>query len=142
MSTNATASAVIPLDIEKVWANVRDFTFPGTMLQIDLVILGYLIKLELTEKLSLCIILVGKLISTIDACEMQDGANPHTVGGFRSMKWKTGESRVDRLLELSDQYRKITWEMIHAEPQAESSAAITTVRLFRITEVNHTLIQW
>ncbi len=52
MSTNATASAVIPLDIEKVWANVRDFTFPGTMLQIDLVILGYLIKLELTEKLS------------------------------------------------------------------------------------------
>jgi len=112
MSTHAFASAVFPVPIEKVWIEIRDFTFPG------------------------------KLISTIQSCGMEDKADCHTVGATRVMKWKSGESRTDRLLELSDQFRYITWELTHAEPATETAAAITTVRCHRITESNHTLVSW
>ena len=68
--------------------------------------------------------------------------SPFAVGAVRTLKWKTGESRKDRLLELSDQYRRITWELIEADPPTEASAAISSVKLYRITETNHTLVEW
>lgn len=58
------------------------------------------------------------------------------------MKWKTGETRKDLLIALSDQYRKITWELIESNPDSETAAAITTVRCYRITETNQTLVEW
>ena len=42
------------------------------------------------------------------------------------MKWKSGESRRDRLIELSDQHYRIVWEIIDSEPISEVTAAITT----------------
>ena len=73
---------------------------------------------------------------------MEENASPFTVGAVRSIQWKTGEVRKDRLLELSDQYRKITWELIDSNHPTEASAAITSIRLHRITEQNHTLVEW
>jgi hypothetical protein len=81
MATRAQASAVFPLPIEKVWGELRDFTFPK------------------------------KYISSVEVCVIEDNKSADSVGCVRSMKWKSGESRKDKLLELSDQYRKITWEV-------------------------------
>jgi len=112
MSTRAVSSAVFPLPIDKVWAQLRDFTFPG------------------------------RLISTIESCVMEEHKSPESVGAVRVTKWKTGETRKDRLIALSDQYRNVTWELIEAHPETESLAAISTVRCIRITENNHTLVEW
>jgi len=112
MSTRAVASAVFPHSVEKVWAQLRDFTFPG------------------------------RLISTIESCHTEDNKSPDSVGACRVTKWKTGEIRKDRLIALSDQYRHLTWEMVEAYPDTESLAAITTIRLVRVTEENHTLVEW
>lgn len=112
MATRAVASAVFPLPIEKVWAELRDFTFPK------------------------------KYISEVSSCVIEDAKSPEAVGCVRTMKWKSGGSRKDKLLELSDQYRKITWEMVESDPIAEASASISSLRLYRVTEQNHTLVEW
>jgi len=112
MATRAFASAVFPFPIEKVWAEIRNFTFPA------------------------------KLITTIESCTIENGVTPNTVGAIRVIKWKTGEVRKDQLLELSDLYRTITWELIEAQPEPEHSASISTIKLYRISEHNHTLVEW
>eukprot|EP01118_Nematostelium_gracile_P019867 TRINITY_DN93_c0_g1_i1.p1 TRINITY_DN93_c0_g1~~TRINITY_DN93_c0_g1_i1.p1 ORF type:complete len:146 (+),score=31.59 TRINITY_DN93_c0_g1_i1:316-753(+) len=112
MSTRAFASAVFPLPVEKVWAEIRNFTFPA------------------------------KLIPTIESCTMEGNASPNTVGAVRVLKWKTGETRKDQLLELSDQYRTITWELIESTPESEHTASISSIKLYRISEHNHTLVEW
>jgi hypothetical protein len=40
------------------------------------------------------------------------------------------------------QFRRITWELIESEQPTEASAAITTIRCFRITETNGTFVEW
>eukprot|EP01111_Echinosteliopsis_oligospora_P014125 TRINITY_DN524_c0_g1_i1.p1 TRINITY_DN524_c0_g1~~TRINITY_DN524_c0_g1_i1.p1 ORF type:complete len:161 (+),score=31.60 TRINITY_DN524_c0_g1_i1:43-483(+) len=112
MATRAVASAVFPTPIEKVWKEFRDFTFPG------------------------------KHISTIASCTMEDNMPPTAVGAVRTLKWKTGESRKHRLLELSDQHYRIVWELIEADPPTEVSGSISTLSLYRVTETNQTLVQW
>jgi len=112
MSTRAVASAVFPLPIEVVWNNIRDFTFPA------------------------------RLIPTIESCTTEDHKSSDSVGAVRVTKWKSGETRKDKLLELSDQYQRLTWEMIDSEPVAEVTAQITTLKLHRITENNQTLVEW
>jgi len=113
MATRAAASAVFPIPVEKVWSAVRDFTFPGKLLP-----------------------------SVIASAKIVQGASAFEVGAVREVKWKSGEVKKQRLIELSDQYRRITWETIEAEPPTETSAAITTVKLVRITETNGTLVEW
>lgn len=97
MATRAVASAVFPLPIEKVWKELRDFTFPG------------------------------KYFSTIQEAKMEDGVPPTTVGAIRTLVWKTGETRYGytapafiitphfrkhRLIEVSDQHYRLVWELV------------------------------
>eukprot|EP01112_Ceratiomyxa_fruticulosa_P013912 TRINITY_DN3943_c0_g1_i1.p1 TRINITY_DN3943_c0_g1~~TRINITY_DN3943_c0_g1_i1.p1 ORF type:complete len:146 (-),score=35.26 TRINITY_DN3943_c0_g1_i1:718-1155(-) len=110
MSTHAKASAVIPLPIEKVWEQLRQFDFP-------------------------------KLFSTIDKVELH-GGSPVTLGVVRTLKWKTGETVSQSLIELSDQNYRSSWELVAAEPPSEVTGAITTLTLHRITETNQTLARW
>jgi len=112
MSTTATASAVFPHNIETVWHAVRDFTFPG------------------------------KYMSPVESVHMLENKSPFEIGGVRHMKWKTGEEQKQRLIGLTDQFYTVTWETIEANHESESSAKISTIKLFRITENDHTLVQW
>eukprot|EP00003_Mantamonas_plastica_P012974 TRINITY_DN22953_c0_g1_i1.p1 TRINITY_DN22953_c0_g1~~TRINITY_DN22953_c0_g1_i1.p1 ORF type:complete len:152 (-),score=38.35 TRINITY_DN22953_c0_g1_i1:37-492(-) len=113
MSTRATASAIFPLPIDTVWAELRKFTFPGD------------------------------LISTVDTCTMEDGAGKTEVGAIRTLGWKeSGATRSQRLIELSDQHYRSSWELVAAEPVVEVSAVITTLSLYRVTETNETLVEW
>jgi len=112
MATRAVASAVLPYSVDKVWNTFRDFTFPG------------------------------RFFSTVSSCSVESNQSPFTVGATRVLKYATGEQRKDRLLELRDKYHRVTREMIESDPIAESAAAITTIKLYRITEQNHTLVEW
>jgi len=112
MATRAVASAVFPQPIEKVWKELRDFTFPA------------------------------RYFATINEASIDDGLPPTAVGAVRTLVWKTGETRKHRLIELSDQHFRLVWELVEAEPATEVSAHITTLSLHRVTETNHTLVQW
>eukprot|EP01133_Synstelium_polycarpum_P010590 gene10590-12322_t len=112
MSTRAFASSVIPVPVEKVWKVLREFTFPS------------------------------QVLSTIECATMEDGASPCCVGGVRVLKWKTGEIRKSRLLELSDINNTIIWEVIESNPPSEVTATLNSIRLHRVADTNQTLITW
>jgi len=73
MSTQAKASTVISLPISEVWKSLRDFTFPEKLLK-----------------------------THIESCTMENSSSSHEVGGLRTIKWKSGDIRTDRLLCLDD----------------------------------------
>ncbi|GAM24550.1 hypothetical protein SAMD00019534_077250 [Acytostelium subglobosum LB1] len=112
MSTRSVASSIIAAPTEKVWSVIRDFTFPS------------------------------KVISTIESAVMDDNASPTSVGAVRTLKWKTGEIRKHRLLELSDISLTVVWEVIESNPPTEVTATISSIRLHRISDTNQTLITW
>eukprot|EP00029_Vermamoeba_vermiformis_P004706 TRINITY_DN152_c0_g1_i1.p2 TRINITY_DN152_c0_g1~~TRINITY_DN152_c0_g1_i1.p2 ORF type:complete len:148 (+),score=47.24 TRINITY_DN152_c0_g1_i1:541-984(+) len=113
MATRAHASAVFNQPIDVVWKHVRDFDFPARL-----------------------------LTSTIEKVELEGSASSTAVGAVRKIQWKNGEWRRQRLIELSDQYHKIVWESIESEPSTEASAIITSIKLYRISETNSTLVEW
>ena len=112
MSTRAVASAVFPLPIDEVWAALREFDFPRT------------------------------LIGPVSAVTILDGKGADSVGAVREVEWSTGEKQQHRLLELSDQHYRAAWELIFADPPAEQSGRINTLALYRVTETNETLVEW
>mmetsp|Transcript_16324 Transcript_16324/g.18158 ORF Transcript_16324/g.18158 Transcript_16324/m.18158 type:complete len:152 (-) Transcript_16324:57-512(-) len=114
MSTRASASAVFPLPIDTVWAAVRDFTFPA------------------------------KLISTVKSASMEENASPTSVGAVRKLEWETGNWRKQKLIGLSDLDYTISWELVGVDLKASSevTAIISTIKLYRITETNQTLVSW
>eukprot|EP01098_Paradermamoeba_levis_P002989 TRINITY_DN1402_c0_g1_i3.p1 TRINITY_DN1402_c0_g1~~TRINITY_DN1402_c0_g1_i3.p1 ORF type:complete len:148 (-),score=53.54 TRINITY_DN1402_c0_g1_i3:59-502(-) len=113
MSTRVSASSVVTLPIDKVWAQLRNFTFPAALLQ-----------------------------SVISSAVVEDGKSATDVGAVRVLTWKTGEVRKHRLLELSDYTHRMVIELIESNPPAEVSAYITTISLTRVTDNNSTLIEW
>jgi len=84
----------------------------------------------------------ARLISTIESAEIIDGRSGDSVGATRILKWKTGETRHQRLIELSDQYHYSTWELVAADPPTEAVGHISHLHLYRITETNQTLVEW
>jgi len=112
MSTRAFSSTIANVPIEKAWTALRDFGFPS------------------------------RFFSFIESCEIEDNLPPTTVGAHRTIRWATGDYRTQRLLALDDQYHKVVWELVLAEPPVEVQAIITTVRLYRVSSNNSTLITW
>jgi glutathione S-transferase len=112
MATSASASAVIPLPVHTVWNQLRDFTFPKRLLPSQI--------LDVT-------------------CD--DGSSQR-IGVVRKMKWKTGEERSSRLLEVSELTKTVRWELIESVPESEVTAAISSIRLLRDTERNYTIVEW
>eukprot|EP01114_Cavostelium_apophysatum_P010230 TRINITY_DN2372_c0_g1_i1.p1 TRINITY_DN2372_c0_g1~~TRINITY_DN2372_c0_g1_i1.p1 ORF type:complete len:365 (-),score=72.12 TRINITY_DN2372_c0_g1_i1:52-1146(-) len=120
MATYVSVSAVIPLPLETVWNQLRDFTFPARLLA------STIASVELEDD------------SASDG-RKRDGAS---VGIVRKVTWKSGEWRKHRLLELSDQFNILRWELTDANPAHEVTAAVSKIRCSRISELNHTLVEW
>eukprot|EP01127_Copromyxa_protea_P000321 TRINITY_DN10260_c0_g1_i1.p1 TRINITY_DN10260_c0_g1~~TRINITY_DN10260_c0_g1_i1.p1 ORF type:complete len:149 (-),score=38.02 TRINITY_DN10260_c0_g1_i1:64-510(-) len=115
MSTHVFASAVVNADVEKVWSEIRQFTFPA------------------------------KLFSTVETVVIEpENLAATAVGAERVVTFKGGEVRRHRLLEVSDLKRTISWELLPNGDEVVSavSAKITTVSLKRVTENNTTFISW
>jgi Polyketide cyclase / dehydrase and lipid transport len=81
------------------------------------------------------------LISTVEKVELS-GGDATSVGALRTVTWKSGETQSHRLLTLDDQYRLARWELVASEPQAEVSATISELRVFRVTETNESVVAW
>ncbi|KAN0036719.1 hypothetical protein ACTFIV_002026 [Dictyostelium citrinum] len=112
MSTRVQKSAILNENIDKVWNVLRNFDFPS------------------------------KIFPVIESSVIEGDSTPTTVGAIRVLKWKTGETNKQRLLELSDLSHKIIYELIESEQTAEVTAYISTIKLIRITESNQTLLTW
>jgi glutathione S-transferase len=104
---------VVALPIDSVWVQLRQFNFPAKLLS-----------------------------SIVASVSLEEGKDATTVGAVRTVKWRSGEMKKQRLIALSDQYHFATWELIDSEPHEEVTAVLTTVRCIRVTESNHTLIIW
>ena len=85
---------------------------------------------------------VPKHFSGVSEVQLSGDGNANTVGITRVIKWKSGEEVRQQLLELSDQSWRIVWETVGANHTTDASAAITTVKLYRVTETKETLVEW
>jgi len=112
MATRATASAVFPIPIDELWKTFRDFSA------------------------------VPRHFPGVSDVGLVGEGGPHSVGITRVIKWKSGEEIRQQLIELSDQFKVISWETVGANFENDASATITTIRLFRITETKETLVEW
>jgi hypothetical protein len=82
-----------------------------------------------------------KLLSGVTKVELEDGANQTTVGALRTIHWE-GQWRSQRLRELSDLSHTAIWDLVATEPIAETSGQVSTLKCFRITSTNQTLVSW
>jgi hypothetical protein len=64
------------------------------------------------------------------------------VGVQRRMKFKSGEVRTHRLLEISDQFHTLRWELIESSQPSEVTAVISKIRCYRVSDNNSTLVEW
>eukprot|EP01127_Copromyxa_protea_P018791 TRINITY_DN5988_c0_g1_i2.p2 TRINITY_DN5988_c0_g1~~TRINITY_DN5988_c0_g1_i2.p2 ORF type:complete len:122 (+),score=13.30 TRINITY_DN5988_c0_g1_i2:106-471(+) len=117
MSTHVFVSAIVNTDVETVWKELRQFTFPA------------------------------KLFSTVEKAVIEpENASATSVGIERVVTFKGGEASRHRLLEVSDLNRTISWELLPNgagdEVGSVVSAKITTVSVKRITQTNTTFISW
>ncbi len=114
MATRAAASAVFPIPVEKAWEIFRDFTFPKKVF-FSAFTLNYLssstflvwtLVLSKTTKRPIVLVAFGSLSGKI---------NVNTIIGRNSQlnSPRNAEMKKDKLIELSDQYRRITWEVHH-----------------------------
>ncbi|CEM31673.1 unnamed protein product [Vitrella brassicaformis CCMP3155] len=112
MAHSCSESAVFSMPAEKCWQMIRDFDFPA------------------------------KYIGTVEKVDILEKAGLTCVGAVRAVTWKTKEVEKHRLLAIDDLERKICWELVEAEPPAEITGRISTVKVDRITENNSCLVTW
>lgn len=82
-----------------------------------------------------------KLLSGVTSVDLEDGCNNTTVGALRTIHWE-GQWRSQRLRELSDLSYTAIWDLVASEPIAETSGQVSTLKCFRITATNQTLVSW
>lgn len=82
-----------------------------------------------------------KLLSGVTKVELEEGCTQTTVGALRTIHWE-GQWRSQRLRELSDLSFTQVWDLVATEPIAETSGQVSTLRCYRITSTNQTLVSW
>jgi len=100
-------------DCLEVWNVIKDFTFPTKLLS-----------------------------KVIESTVLEHDGGKMEVGAVRKVKWRTGEERRQRLLEISEIYKTIRWELVDSVPESEVNSVISTIRLLRDTERNFTIVEW
>ena len=83
---------------------------------------------------------VPRLFAGVASVELEGAAR--AIGSTRTVKWASGEEVTQALVEQSDQRHRLAWETVAANHATESSAQISSIRLFRITETRETLVEW
>jgi len=84
---------------------------------------------------------IQKHVRGIVECSLEEG-QPQQVGVVRTMKWEGGEVRRHRLIEHSDTYHFITWELVEADPPTETLGHISRIQCLRVSETNSTFVEW
>jgi hypothetical protein len=68
--------------------------------------------------------------------------SPAEVGSVFEVSYADGAVWTNRLLEVSEHRRVLTWELISASPEITFSSMLTTIRLLKVTSDNTTYLQW
>ena len=68
------------------------------------------------------------------------GANE--VGSVFDVEYADGSVWTNRIGEISDVKRVISWELISATPEIGFTSMMTTIRLHKVTEDNRTFLSW
>lgn len=82
-----------------------------------------------------------KRLSGVTSVTLEEGCNNTTVGALRTIQWEA-QSRSQRLRELSDLSHTAIWDLVAADPIAETSGQVSTLKCYRITSTNQTLVSW
>jgi hypothetical protein len=83
-----------------------------------------------------------RFLSSVVKCDLENKASHSTVGGVRRIQYKDQTVQRIRLLELSDAQNFVSWEVFESVPALTYSGAIHTIKLRRVTEDNHTFVQF
>lgn len=70
------------------------------------------------------------------------GGVSRTLGSEREVHFKDGAVQRYQIVELSDLHHSVTYELIESDPAVEMSAALHTIRLFRVTHDNTTYVEF
>jgi len=82
-------------------------------------------------------------LPSVAKCDLEGkGVTHNTVGGVRRVQYKDGTVQRIKLLELSESHYYVTYDVIESTPPLTYSGATHTIKLRRITEDNHTFVQF
>lgn len=84
---------------------------------------------------------IFKHVKAIVECKLEEGKDQQ-VGAVRTMKWEGGEIRKHRLIEHSDVFHHITWELVESDPPTETLGHISRIQCLRVSETNSTFVEW
>ena len=66
---------------------------------------------------------------------------PTELGSVFEVTYEDGSVWMNRITELSESHRLISYELLSAEPNVTFSSRVITIRLYRVSEDNTTFIQ-
>jgi len=78
----------------------------------------------------------------VRAVQLEDKANPNTVGGFRRVTYADGTVQRIKLVELSEAGHYITWDVVESVPAVTYMSATHTIRCRRVTDSNKTFVEF
>jgi len=81
-------------------------------------------------------------VGNVKSITLEKGTHESTVGGLRTIEYNDGITQQLRLRELSEQHHFITWEVEVSVPKADYDAVTHTVRLWRISDRNQTVVEY
>ena len=58
------------------------------------------------------------------------------------MTFKDKAEWTFRILEISELHAFITYELVIAEPPIEATSVESSIKLFKVTDENHTFVMW
>jgi hypothetical protein len=67
---------------------------------------------------------------------------PNEVGAVFDVEYVDGSVWTNKIGELSEVRRVISWEIISAQPVINFTSMLTTIRFHKITEDNRTFLSW
>jgi hypothetical protein len=79
--------------------------------------------------------------SSIKSTKFTSGTS-HEVGSLFMVEYVDGSVWTYKLLEISENRRTLSFELISAEPEISFSSLLTTFRLLKVSESNSTYFAW
>lgn len=67
---------------------------------------------------------------------------PNEVGSEFEVEYSDGAKWVNRIVEISELARHLSYELIMAEPSVPFTTMLNSIALFKVTSDNTTFVQW
>ena len=84
----------------------------------------------------------AKLFPTTHSALTFTSGNANEVGSMFEVTYTCGSVWLNRITEISEKHRTISYELISATPELEYSSQENTIRLTRVTVSDQTFLAW